>query len=570
MLKDKLNKIIGGGIAKKFIIWTVAIIVLLDILAANLMLSDLNKTLSFELNETGNLLVKHLAKESGGSLLDENNGNLTQLAFNIKNADRNVKYVYITDAENNIIAGTFPNNTLPPAGENIIDFKAQIIGNRTGFAHVGMDRTSINERINNQTHIILFNILTESGLGFLMAYIAGIYLTRPIRALVKGAQEIGKGNLGYNIETGSTDDEFKTLSNAFNQMSYNLSRSTSELRKLSAAVEEAPDGIRITDLDGYIIYSNKATEKILGFSPEELKGKHVSELNVDPDFGSRVIIPSIKDTGRWTGELMQKRKDGKEIPVWLSASMVKDSKGEPIAMVGIIRDITDLKEKEKLEMQLLQSNKLATIGQLAAGTAHEINNPLGNISLYAQMLLKKAEDKDTKEKLMVINDEANRAAQIVNGLLDFARQSELKLSHIDINKEIGKVLSILAPQLKEIKVTTALVPLPPILADAGQIQQVIMNLLTNSIQSITENGEIMVKTTAKDGFVEISIIDNGIGIPRENLDKIFDPFFTTKEQGKGTGLGLSISYGIIKRHNGSIEVKSEAGEGTTFTIKLPA
>jgi two-component system NtrC family sensor kinase len=563
----RLNNIIGGGIVKKFIIWTVAIIVLLDILAANFMLSDINKTLSFELNETGSLLVKDIAHDSGERLA-ENNSNLTRLILYTKNADKDVKYVYITDARNNIIAGTFPGNLSQPGGENIVDFKAQIPG-RGGFAHVGMDRTFINVEINNQTHIIILNILIESGLGLLMVFIAGIYLTRPIRALVRGAQEIGKGNFGYEIEIGSTDDEFKTLSNTFNQMAHDLSESTSELRKLSTAVEEAPDGIRITDPDGYIIYSNKATEEIVGFSPEELKGKHINELMVVPEFASNVIIPSIKDTGSWVGELIVRHKDGREIPISLNTSIVRNAKDMPIAMVGIFRDITDQKEKENLKLQLLHADKLASIGQLAAGTAHEMNNPLGNISLYAQMLLKKAEDEDTKEKLMVINNEANRAAKIVNELLDFARQSELKLSNIDINNEIDRVLTILKPQLKGIRINTDLKPLPLILADGGQIQQVIMNLLTNSIQSITENGDITIKSTANPSHVEISISDNGCGIPKENLDKIFDPFFTTKEPGKGTGLGLSISYGILKRHNGLIEVKSEVGKGTIFTIKLP-
>ncbi|MCZ7400092.1 MAG: ATP-binding protein [Candidatus Methanoperedens sp.] len=206
---------------------------------------------------------------------------------------------------------------------------------------------------------------------------------------------------------------------------------------------------------------------------------------------------------------------------------------------------------------------------MAAGVAHEINNPLGNISLYTQMLLKNTDDENTKEKLTIINDETNRAAQIVKGLLDFARQSEPKLTRIDINKEIEKVLGIMTPQLKDIKVTTELEPLPRIRADSGQIQQVIMNLLKNSIQSIKKKGELMIKTATKNDYVEINISDNGCGIPKEDLNKIFDPFFTTKEMGKGTGLGLSISYGIIKRHNGSIEVKSNIGKGTTLTIKLP-
>ncbi|WP_179293833.1 PAS domain-containing sensor histidine kinase [Candidatus Methanoperedens nitratireducens] len=346
-------------------------------------------------------------------------------------------------------------------------------------------------------------------------------------------------------------------------------RAEEALRIFAVALEEAPDGVQIVDLDGYVIYSNKAVEKIYGFSPKEFKGKHLNEMNSDPEFAGEVIIPGIKERGCWVGELMVKHKDGRELPILLTTSMIKDRKGEPMAFVGIIRDITYLKEKENLQKQLLQAEKLATIGELAAGTAHQINNPLGNISLYAQMLLKNTKDDDTKAKLTIIDDEVNKAASIVKGLLDFARQSEPKLSRIDINKEIEKVLSILNPQLNDIKVTTDLVPLPPILADSGQIQQVIMNLLRNSIQSIEKNGEIMIRTTSKQDHIEISISDNGCGIPEENLDKIFDPFFTTKEQGKGTGLGLSVCYGIIKRHNGSIEVKSETGNGTMFTVKLP-
>lgn len=556
----------------------VAIIILLDIVAGIFMRIDLDRTLSEELNGRGRLLARHLAEEISGTLPGENptDLNLNQLLENIKSSDGDVKYVYLTDNSNNVLARTFPNDLLPfntdnssNGGANVFDFEAPILAGKGGFVHVGMDRTSITEKINRQTIIIIGNILTEGILGIMMAYAAGNYLTRPIRSLVKGAQEIGKGNLGYKLETGSSDDEICTLSNAFNQMSYNLDKSISELRQLSTAVEEAPDGIQITDLNGFVIYSNRAVEEIYGFPPYEFKGKHISEMNVDPEFASRVIVPGIKKRGRWVGELLVRHKDGREFPIWLTASIVRGSKGDPIAMVGIIRDITEQKEKEKLEKQLLQADKLATVGQLAAGVAHEINNPLGNISLYAQILMKKTKDMATKEKLTVISNEADRAAHIVKGLLDFARQSELRISQIDINTEIGKVLGILKPQLKDIRVETDLEPLPLIPADSGQMQQVLMNLLTNSIQAITENGEIMVNTKAEKNHVEISISDNGCGIPEENLDRIFDPFFTTKDQGKGTGLGLSISYGIIKRHNGSIQVKSKAGEGTTFKINLP-
>jgi PAS domain S-box-containing protein len=341
------------------------------------------------------------------------------------------------------------------------------------------------------------------------------------------------------------------------------------LRLFTIALEEAPDGVQIVDLDGYVIYSNKTVEKIYGFSPEELKGKHVNELNLDPVFADNVILPALKEKGNWSGELKIKHKNGKPVPVLINASIFEDEFGKPLAMIGIIRDLTEQKKIEQLEKQLLQADKLATIGQLASGVAHEINNPLGNISLYAQMLLKKTEDEDTRNKLNIIEDEANRAAYIVKGLLEFARQSESKFDPIDINKEIDKVIDILSPQLQGINVTTLLNSLPIIKGDTGQIEQVFMNILNNSIQAITEDGEIQVETSVKEDHIEISIKDNGCGIPKENLPKIFDPFFTTKEPGEGTGLGLSVSYGIIKRYNGSMEVKSEDGKGTTFIIKLP-
>jgi len=566
-------------IAKKFILWTVVIIVFIDILTIFFMQSNMERTLSEELTGRGNLLVKHLAEEAGGGIPDEANANFSQLARNIMNADSEVKCVYLSDTQNNVIGRIYSNdfmvtdidcNSSPGVSTgNIIYFKAPVYGSREGFVHVGMDRTPINETINKQIDIIIFNILIVGLFGILMAYLAGNYFTAPIRALVKGAEEIGMGNFKYKIELDSTYDDIHTLSKAFNQMSYDLDKNISELQKLSIAVEEAPDGIQITDMNCFIIYSNKAMEKIFGVSPDEFKGRHFKEIIVDQEFGRKVIIRGIKDRGNWVGEITVKHKDSRTFPVWLNAYIVKDSKGEPIAMVGIIRDISMQKEMDNLQKQVQQSDKLATMGTLAAGVAHELNNPLGNISLYAQMLIKKTDDEKIKNKLIIIDDEANRAANIVKDLLDFSRNSDLKLCNIDINNEISKVLGIMNPQVRDIKVNTMFEPLPLIVGDSIRIQQVIMNLLTNSIQSITENGEIIIKTTAKPKHVEISISDNGCGIAEEKLDKIFDPFFTTKERAKGTGLGLSICYGIIKRHKGSIEVKSELDRGTTFTIKLP-
>ncbi|MBW6471044.1 MAG: PAS domain S-box protein [Methanosarcinaceae archaeon] len=341
------------------------------------------------------------------------------------------------------------------------------------------------------------------------------------------------------------------------------------LKIFALALEEAPDGVQIVDLNGHIIYSNKTVEKIYGFSNEEFKGKHVDELNECTQSEHIMIIPVLKNTGHWNGELEVKHKNGKTIPVFINASIFSDELGKPVAIIKIIRDLTEQKDIEQLEKQLLQADKLATIGQLASGVAHEINTPLGNISLYTQMLLKKIEDEGDRDKLNIIYDESNRAANIVKSLLDFARQSTPDMTPSDINSTIIKSLNLLKHQMKDVKVTTMFQTLPEINCDLHQIQQVIMNLLSNAIQSFKNDGEIKIETGLKNNNVEIIITDNGCGIPEKNLTNIFEPFFTTKNVGDGTGLGLSISYGVIKSHNGSIDVKSQVGKGTTFIIKLP-
>ncbi len=267
------------------------------------------------------------------------------------------------------------------------------------------------------------------------------------------------------------------------------------------------------------------------------------------------------------GENVFKRKDGSNFSGLISNKPLQDRRNA--GNVLVIKDITEQKEMANLETRLIQSEKLFMLGKLAAGVAHEINNPLTSISLHTQVMLKKTWDEKTNSRLKIINTETNRAAGIVKRLLEFAHQSEPKLNPVNINKEIDNVLKVLEPQLNGMKITTDLEPLPFIMADSEQIQQVIMNMLTNSIQSITMDGEIIIKTAAKHDHIEISITDNGCGIPQDNIGRIFDPFFTTKMPNEGTGLGLSICYGIIKKHNGSIDVKSEIGAGTMFTIRLP-
>ena len=582
MLKEKINKInnfIGGGLVRKFVVWIVVIIMLLGVLTTVFVQVSLTNTLTEELRERGQVISRNLATSVIESILIEDTIYVHRLVENTKKTEKDVKYIYITDARGKVLVHTFEggfpgellnvqthmgnSSQLLDTGEGyVIDFTAPILDGRAGFVHIGMDETSMREKINQTSGAILTLSLLVGALGVLMAYIAGNYLIRPIRSLVKGTEEIGRGNLGYQIKTDSTH-EINILSKAFNQMSFNLNNSINELRESEERYKKLVDGISdaviLIDSQKKILSWNSAAQEIFGYSLEE-----VADSKVDMLYYTANESENLKIT---EGENVFKRKNGSIFPGFIRNKPLQDASNT--GSVLIIRDITDHKEMAKLERLFMQSEKLFTLGKLAAGVAHEINNPLTSISLHTQIMLKKTWDEKTNNRLRIINKETNRAAHTVKRLLDFARQSEPKLNPVNINNEIDNVLNVLEPQLSNTKINTDFEPLPVIMADREQIQQVFMNMLTNSIQSIIKNGEIIIKTIAKQDHIEISIADNGCGIPQDNIGRIFDPFFTTKKPGEGTGLGLSICYGIIKKHNGSIDVKSEPGTGTTFSIKLP-
>ena len=235
----------------------------------------------------------------------------------------------------------------------------------------------------------------------------------------------------------------------------------------------------------------------------------------------------------------------------------------------------DERLKEYTQQQIMKSERLATLGQLAAGVAHEINNPLGAILMYSHLSLEEMESEDPRRKnLEKVAAEATRCKNIVRSLLDFARQSEPNVEEADANEILRRTLSLLQnqAQFQNITILTTLsTSLPKAMMDSSQVQQIFTNIILNAAEAIDGQGEVTIATrTAESGeFIEIEFTDTGCGIPQENLDKIFDPFFTTKEVGRGTGLGLAVSYGIIARHRGTIEVKSNPGKGTTFIVRLP-
>lgn len=302
------------------------------------------------------------------------------------------------------------------------------------------------------------------------------------------------------------------------------------------------------------------------FAPIYSLKRNVLRAGVFLTFALLVSIPFFAFT--ITRPLMSLVKGAEEIGKGKLDYRIKvRSKDEIGILAGAFNSM--VKSLEESQRQLIQSEKLASLGQLAAGIAHEINNPLTNISNNAQMLQQEVGGRAAK-RLKVIEENIDKASRIVRNLLDFSRAPEFHPEFIDITLLLEKSLEFMEHDLKRIEVVKRFSKnLPEVLVDPLQIQQVFVNLITNACQAMPNGGRLTLTTDSTDKTVEVRISDTGEGIPKEHMDKIFDPFFTTRKVGKGTGLGLSISYRIIDRHGGRIKVESEVGKGSTFIIELP-
>jgi PAS domain S-box-containing protein len=337
------------------------------------------------------------------------------------------------------------------------------------------------------------------------------------------------------------------------------------------------DAVYLLDNECRIVRCNTALEKLLGKPSNEIIGHLCWEVvHCTPGPIEECPMLRMKQTLQRETTL---RSVGNE-HLELIADPVMDKDGSLVGAVHIIADISQRKQAEEERQQMEQkaqlASRLASVGELAAGIAHEINNPLTSVIGYAQLL--SAEESipaDMKKDLKAIIDGANRVAGIVKRLLTFARQTKPQQTLVNVADLITATLELRAYHLRNnnIKVTTQFDPkLPIITADAGQLQQVFLNIIVNAETEVKRSrgkGKLLIKTEKIGKRIRVSFEDNGPGIDKENLKKIFDPFFTTKEVGEGTGLGLSICYGIIAEHNGRIWAESEPGKGATFIVELP-
>lgn len=347
--------------------------------------------------------------------------------------------------------------------------------------------------------------------------------------------------------------------------------------------EHSIDAILLTRIDGSILAANPEACRIFGMSETEIRHSGCSGLVDAEDSRFSALLEVQKRTGRCCGEVMMKRRDGSRFPAETSSADFTDRDGIQKTSM-IIRDIT---ERRKLEEQIRQAQKMEAVGQLAGGVAHDFNNILSVISGFSQLILNQEEDNETVKKYVEeIMRASERAVALTRSLLTFSRKQAVTLAVIDISEVITENEAFLRRLIREdveLNISCSVEPLT-VLADQGQMEQVIMNLVANARDAMPNGGKLSIETlpaTLDQEFIEthgfgkagayssFTVSDTGVGMDKGMQSHIFEPFFTTKEQGKGTGLGLSMAYEIVKKHDGFITVSSRPGIGTIFKAFLP-
>ena len=359
-----------------------------------------------------------------------------------------------------------------------------------------------------------------------------------------------------------------------------LHRSNAFLRNL---IFSSVDCVIAADKKGKILIFNEPASQVFGYTEDEALN-HLNVRDIYPDKQAFEVMRNLRSEeygGKGKLKLYQTdviTKHGEIIPIKLNASIIYE-KGREVATIGFFHDLREQirmkDELQKTQLQLLQAEKMSSLGKLAAGVAHQLNNPLGGITLFAKLIQEEYDlEERAKEDLDRILKDAQRCRDTVKELLEFTRQTRHLMRPHDVNKALSRTLFLLENQalfqnIDIVKDLDAL--LPPVQADIQQLNHLFMNIILNAAQAMEGKGKLTAKSRLmpERNRICIEISDTGVGIPEEILPQIFDQFFTTKEEGKGTGLGLSLAYSIVKNHGGNIMAKSKPGQGTTFFIELP-
>ena len=441
--------------------------------------------------------------------------------------------------------------------------------------------------ISSKKKMSLFAVVAILAISLTIGLFIQRFVSRPVKHLLGGTERVAAGDLATPLEISSAN-EIGTLARSFDQMTQRLQGSEQELKaseeKYRSLFDNDPNPIFVFDRSTFqIIDANiRATEKY-GYSKEELLQMSFRDLG-DPEDAEK-IRSSVVEACISLPKVRHRKKDGSIMHVDIH-SCPRVHLGEDV----IIANIADISDSIQAEAQLIQASKMATLGEMSAGVAHELNQPLNAIRIGSDLLKKMVERGMILEPDLTgrvsreIGSQVERAANIINHLREFGRKSQPdELEKVLVNKPIRDVFTVLGQQLKlkQIKVNLDLdESLSPVYGVSNRLEQVFINLVMNARDAIEEmlekgsqkerEGILTIRTYQEKGRVVAIVRDNGIGMSERIKEKIFEPFFTTKDVGRGTGLGLSISYGIVKDYEGTIEVESMPGSGTIFRITFPA
>lgn len=424
------------------------------------------------------------------------------------------------------------------------------------YEHLGRFYTKVNQVEKTAYVIIACGILMGMGGSFFL-----------LRNFIRNVDQIKNGLQTLQYDLGrllpQAPGELGEITRAVNRLALRLANANKYNEIMLATID---DGILVVDLDGSIVIANAAARRMLELPPNA-QGRPFREVLPSGSPFAEALERTLREHQHYKDVQLRVENSRGALDVLLSTSPLVDHRQEVIGAVLCCRDIS---ERLRLEEKIRRQERLAALGKLVAGVAHEIRNPLTSISCYIQLWQKNCQP--SPRSLATMQQEVRRLDTLVNQLLYFARPAEARFVPYNLNALVDKVLNIFCDlHPNSVEVTRALAPdLPPAWIDPDQIERVLMNILYNAYQAMPDGGPLRVETgLAPDGQqLFVAVTDAGCGIPRENLEHLFDPFFTTRE--RGTGLGLAIAYEIIQAHGGNIEVDSAVGRGTTFRFYVPA
>ncbi|MDX9785384.1 MAG: ATP-binding protein [Desulfobacterales bacterium] len=608
------------SLKNKIFFSTLAVILLLSIVIALLARWSLVSSLTDGLKQQGLGIAYAVAENCRRHILTENIPELTSLMFDARQGEESllIAYVFVVDKENRVLAHSMvtalPNQlpaANPIAAESFYSIKALKIHAATvydiavpvkegiyriGTVHVGLQKSHIDALIGRLRTTFLGFIAGITILFFWISHLLAKQVTRPILQLVRVADEISRGNPDIAPDTDCpirprfAGDEVIQLANSFTNMTARLKHTEAEIRrsedKYRSLFNSGPNPIFVLDKETLkILDANPNAEEFYGYSKSELRDMVFSQLGTfDHD---RINQMAHGDTaGPIDCVVMEKErhinKENRWFFVKLKACPARYRDREVIIVAA-----TDITEFIEQEAHLVQASKMTTLGEMSAGVAHELNQPLNAIRMgsdYLKMMVSENRpipDSDLKELAEAMCAQVDRASRIINHLRNFGRKPDLAQHPVRFKEPIESVLAIIGQQLslQNIEVQLALEDsLPPILANRNHLEQIFFNLISNARDAIIQSrattpaarsGVIRIGSFRENDSAVLTVTDNGTGIPEDIRDRIFEPFFTTKDVGKGMGLGLSIIYGLVRDHGGRIDIESETGSHTTFKLSFP-